>query len=55
MSYVGDVLSKLVHWNVSQTGVWGRIPQPPVAHILHVFTAVWKNYIINIWKPIEKI
>ena len=31
MSNVGDVLSKLVHSNVSQTGVWGRRPQPPVA------------------------
>ena len=31
MSNLGDVLSKLVYSNVSQTGVWGRIPQPPVA------------------------
>ena len=28
---LGDVLSKLVYSNVSQTGVWGRSPQPPVA------------------------
>ena len=31
MSNLGDVLSKLVYSNVSQTGVWGRIPQPLVA------------------------
>ena len=31
MSNLGDVLSKLVYSNVSQTGVWGRSPQPPVA------------------------
>ena len=83
MSNLGDLLSKLVYSNVSQTGVWGRSPQPPVAmevwgqspqplgdfckllekkailipldRILHVFTAIWKNYILNIWKPIEKI
>ena len=28
MSNLGDVLSKLVYSNVSQTGVWGRSPQP---------------------------
>ena len=71
MSNLGDVLKKLVYSNVSQTGIWGRSPQPPVAmgvwgkshqplgdfckflekkailipldHILHVFTAIWKN------------
>ena len=31
MSNLGDVLSTLVYSNVPQTGVWGRIPQPPVA------------------------
>ena len=31
MSNLGDVLSKLVYSNVSQMGVWGRSPQPPVA------------------------
>ena len=31
MSNLGDVLSKLVYSNVSQTGVWRRSPQPPVA------------------------
>ena len=35
MSNLGDVLSKLVVSNVSQTGVWGRNLQPPVA------TGVW--------------
>ena len=35
MSNLGDVLSKLVVSNVSQTGVWGRSLQPPVA------TGVW--------------
>ena len=29
-SNLGDVLSKLVHSNVSQTGVWERSPQPPM-------------------------
>ena len=28
MSKLGDVLSKLVYSNVSQTGVWGRSPKP---------------------------
>ena len=82
-SNFGDVLSKLVYSNVSQTGVWGRSPYLPVAmgvwvqspqplgdfckflekkailipldHIWHVFTAIWKNSIFNILKPIEKI
>ena len=31
MSNFGDVLSKLVYSKVSQTGVWGRSPQLPVA------------------------
>ena len=32
MTNLGDVLSKLVYSNVSQTGVvWGQSPQPPVA------------------------
>ena len=31
MSNLGDMLSKLVYSNESQTGVWGRGPQPPVA------------------------
>ena len=31
MSNLGDVLSELVYSNVSQTGVWGRSPQSPVA------------------------
>ena len=31
MSNSEDVLSKQVYSNVPQTGVWGRIPQPPVA------------------------
>ena len=31
MSNLGDVLSKLVYSNVSQTRVWGWSPQPPVA------------------------
>ena len=31
MSNLGDVFSKLVHSNVSQMGVCGRSPQPPVA------------------------
>ena len=30
MSNFEDVLSKLVYSNVSQTGVWGRSPQPLV-------------------------
>ena len=83
MSNLGEVLSGLVYSNISQTGVWGRSPQPPVAmgawgqssqslddfckflkkkailipsdHISHVFTAIWKNLIFNIWKPIKKI
>ena len=37
MSNLGDVLSKLVYSNVSQTGGWGRSPQPPVA------MGVWKQ------------
>ena len=24
-------------------------------YISHAFWAIWKNYIFNIWKPIEKI
>ena len=28
ISNLGDVLSKLVYWNVSQTWVWGQSPQP---------------------------
>ena len=83
ISNLGDVLSKLVYSDVSQTGVLGRSPQLPVAmgvwgqspqslgdfckflkkkaililldHISHVFKAIWKNYIFNIWQPIEKI
>ena len=35
MSNLGNVLRKLVYSNVSQTGVWGRSPQPPV------FMGVW--------------
>ena len=31
MSNLEDVLKKLMYSNVSQTGVWGRSPQPPVA------------------------
>ena len=31
MSNLGDVLRKLLYWNVSQTRVWGRSLQPPVA------------------------
>ena len=31
MTNLGDVLSKLVYSNVSQTGVWGQSPQPPMA------------------------
>ena len=27
----------------------------PLDHISHVFRAIWKNYIFNILKPIEKI
>ena len=27
----------------------------PLDHISHVFTAIWKNYIFNIRKQIEKI
>ena len=34
MSNLGDVLSKLVYSNVSQKGVWGRSPQPPVAMVV---------------------
>ena len=30
-SNLEDVLSKLVYSNVSETGVWGQSPQPPVA------------------------
>ena len=26
----------------------------PLAHIWHVFRAIWKNYHFTIWKPIEK-
>ena len=58
MSNLGDVLSKLIVSNVSQTGVWGQSPQPlgdfctfldkkailnPLDHISHVFKAIWKN------------
>ena len=35
MYNLGNVPSKLVYLNVSQTGVWERNPQPPVA------TGVW--------------
>ena len=31
MSNLEDVLSKLVYSNVSETGVWGQSPQPPMA------------------------
>ena len=31
MSNLGDVLRKLEYSNVSQTGVWERSPQTPVA------------------------
>ena len=31
MSTLGDVLSELLYSNVSQTGTWGRSPQPLVA------------------------
>ena len=31
MSNLGDVLSNQVYSNVSQTGVWGRSSQSPVA------------------------
>ena len=31
MSNLKDVLSKIEFSNVPQTGVWGQIPQPPVA------------------------
>ena len=34
MSNLGDVLNKLVHSNVSQTGVWVRSPQAPVAMVV---------------------
>ena len=27
----------------------------PLEYISHAFWAIWKNYIFNIWKPIEKI
>ena len=27
----------------------------PLDHISHVFRAIWKNQIFNIWKPIKKI
>ena len=27
----------------------------PLEHIPHAFWAIWKNYIFNIWKPIETI
>ena len=30
MFSLGDLLSKLVYSNVSQTGVWGQSPQPLV-------------------------
>ena len=55
MSNLGDVLSKLVYSNVSQTGVWGQSPQPlgdfckflekkailiPLDHISLLFTAI---------------
>ena len=27
----------------------------PLNHILHMFRAIWKHSIFDIWKPIEKI
>ena len=58
MSYLEEVLSKLVYSNVSRTGVWGQSSHPlgdfckflgkkailiPLDHIVHVFKAIWKN------------
>ena len=45
MSNLGDVLRKLVYSNVSQTGVWGRSPQP-----LDDFCKIWKKCLL--WKKI---
>ena len=42
MSNLGDVLSKLVYLNVSQTGVWGQSPQPPVAMGVSIFVRFCK-------------
>ena len=55
MSSLGDVLSKLVYSNVSQTGVWGRSPQPPEAmgpggkapSRWAIFVSFWKKIYFN--------
>ena len=51
MSNLGDELSQLVYLNVSQTEVWERSPQPPVAvgaggnapSRLAIFVSFWKK------------
>ena len=56
MTNLGDVLSKLMNSNVSQTGVLGRIPQPPVAMGVWgqapsrwaIFVSFWKKKAILI-------
>ena len=51
MSNLEDVLSKLVYSNESQTGIWGRSPQPPMA------MGVWGRSpqpLGNLWMFLEK-
>ena len=43
MSNLGNVLSNLVYSNVSQTGVWRRRPQPPVAIGIWGIVSFWKK------------
>ena len=45
-SDLGDELSKLVYSNASQTRVWGRSPQPPVAMRVSrwaIFGSFWEK------------
>ena len=54
MSYLGNVLRKLVYSNVSQTGVWGWSSQLPVAmgvwgqspQPLGDFCKIWKKMFV---------
>ena len=49
MSSLGDVLSKVVYSNVSQTGVWGLSPQPPVAMGVWGQRAIFGRF-VSFWK-----
>ena len=50
MSNLGDVLSKLEYSNVSQTGFWGWIPQPPVAMGLWGRSSSRQAIFVSFWK-----